>query len=90
LFVYKSKYFKNGDKVRVKPEYHDDPVYARYFTDPFEMGRTIDYKNVIFTVDIIDTCDGDILIRGEPGEVSGWVPCWTIEKVRKTFNGLEV
>ena len=90
MFVFESKYFKNGDKVRIKSEYYDDPAYARYFANPFGMSRTIDYKNVIFTVDMIDTRDDDILIRGGPGEVGGWVPCWTIEKVRKVFNGLEV
>lgn len=89
MFVFKSKYFKNGDKVRVKSEYHDDPAYARYFTDPFGMSRTIDYKNVIFTVDVIDTSAGDILIRTNSGEVGGWVPCCSIEKVQKVFNGLE-
>ena len=89
MFVYESKYFKNGDKVRVKSEYYDDPAYARYFVAPFGMGRTIDYKNVVFTVEVIDTTDDSILIRREPGEVGGWVPCWAIEKVPKIFNGLE-
>lgn len=63
MFVYESKYLKNGDKVRVKSRYHDDPFYACYFIRPFEMSQTIDYKNVIFVVDIIDTESNGVLIR---------------------------
>ena len=89
MFVYETKYLKKGDKVRVKSEYCDDPAYARYFTDPFGMSRTIDYKNVIFIVDIIDTESNGVLIREQNGKRGAWVPCHSVEKVNKVFNGLE-
>lgn len=89
MFVYETKYLKKGDKVRVKSRYHDDPFYARYFIRPFEMSQTIDYKNVIFIVDIIDTESNGVLIREQNGKRGAWVPCHSVEKVNKVFNGLE-
>ena len=89
MFVYESKYLKKGDKVRVKSRYHDNPFYALYFIRPFEMSQTIDYKNVIFIVDIIDTRSNSVLIREQNGKRGAWVPCYSVKKVNKVFNGLE-
>ena len=89
MFVYETKYLKKGDKVRVKSRYHDNPFYARYFIRPFEMSQTIDYKNVIFIVDIIDTRNNSVLIREQNEKRGAWVPCYSVEKVQKVFNGLE-
>ena len=89
MFVYESKYLKKGDKVRAKSRYHDDLFYARHFIHPFEMSQTIDYKNVIFIVDIIDTESNGVLIREQNGKRGAWVPCHSVEKVNKIFNGLE-
>ena len=53
------------------------------------MSQTIDYKNVIFVVDIIDTESNGVLIREQNGKRGAWVPCHSVEKVQKVFNGLE-
>ena len=89
MFVYETKYLKKGEKVKVKSRYHDNPFYARYFIRPFEMSQTIDYKNVIFIVDIINTRSNSVLIREQNEKRGAWVPCYSVKKVQKVFNGLE-
>lgn len=72
MFVYESKYLKKGDKVKVKQEYCNDLRYVYRFMDSFAEIPLISYKNVIFIVDIIDTRNNSVLIRGQNEKLGAW------------------